>query len=67
MANKKYTKVTVYISNCHYEDEDITKEKRIAQIIKDRISDLGEVEVYYENRYENLSWWQKFMKSMGGG
>lgn len=64
-TSKQYTKITIYIRDCHFNDENITDEKQIAQLIKDHIAHLGESTIYYERRYKSLSWWQKLLKSLG--
>lgn len=65
-------KLTVYIDNVNlrngfYSKQEITDPKEIAQIVKDHISHLGNVKIYYDIPYDQLSWWQKILHVMGGG
>lgn len=60
-------KITVYIDNVNHEHKEITDSKEIAQLVKDHISHLGHVEIYYDIPYDDLSWWQKTLRIMGSG
>jgi len=55
-------KITIYINNVNHEHKEITDSKEIAQLVKDHISHLGKVSVYYEKTFNELSWWQKFLR-----
>jgi hypothetical protein len=66
MDRKTTTKVTVFIDKCHFQDEYITDEKKIARLIKNHLAHLGNTKVYYEKRYENISSFQKLMRSLSG-
>jgi len=55
-------KITVYIDNVNHEHKEITDSKEIAQLVKDHISHLGKVSVYYEKPFNELSWWYKFLR-----
>jgi hypothetical protein len=60
-------KLTVYIDSVNSNHEVITDPKEIAQLVKDHISHLGNVKIYYDIPYDQLSWWQKTLRIMGSG
>lgn len=66
MDRKTTTKVTVYIDKCHFQDEYITDEKKIARLIKNHLAHLGNTKIYYEKRNENISSFQKLMRAFSG-
>jgi hypothetical protein len=48
-------KLTVYI------DTDLTDPKEIAKLVKDHISHLGKVKVYYQKPIRDHVWWKRLL------
>ena len=59
-------KVTVYIDNVNFDHKEVTDPKEIAKLVKNHIAHLGKVEVYYEIPYDQVSWFQKLVRSIAG-
>ena len=59
-------KVTVYIENVFHDEKEVTDPKEIARLVKDHISHLGKIEVYYEIPFNMLPWWKQILRSMAG-
>ena len=66
MDRKTTTKITVYIDKCCFQGVRYTNEKKIARLIKNHLAHLGNTKVYYEERYENVSPFQKFIRALSG-
>ena len=52
-------KITVEIDNMFFDEEKIDDIAEIARIIKNHLSHLGHVRVFYEKPFKELSWWRK--------
>ena len=58
-------KLTIYIDNVFFNEEEVTDPKEIARLVKNHIAHLGKVDLYYEIPYDQLKWWQKILRMMG--
>jgi hypothetical protein len=60
-------KLTVYIDKVFYNDRDVTDDHEIARLVKSHISHLGKVTLYYDKPYDELKWWEKWLRRAGSG
>lgn len=58
-------KITIYVDKIYYKDEEITNPKLIARVIKNHITHLGNIEVYYISPPKK--WWKKILYYMTSG
>ena len=60
-------KLTIYIDTVFSGHKEVTDPKKIARLVKDHIAHLGKVSIYYDVPYDQLKWWQKWLRVMGSG
>lgn len=60
-------KLTVYIDNVFHEEEEVTDPKEIAKVVRNHITHLGKVKVYYRTPLDDMTWWEKLLFYMSGG
>jgi len=60
-------KLTVYIENVNYDHKEVNDPKEIALLVKNHISHLGKVSIYYKVPTHMLTWWQRLLRYCGSG